>query len=81
MSHLARPITLTLRLFANMKGGAMILAVLVSLVVQNYFIMALSPIALLFIIAIKFLAVFIQAYIFMILSAVYLAGAVVHEEH
>jgi len=81
VSHLARPITLTLRLFANMKGGAMLLVVLVSLVVQNYFIMALSPIALLFIIAIKFLAVFIQAYIFMILSTVYLAGAVVHEEH
>ena len=81
ISHLARPITLTLRLFANMKGGAMILAVLVSLVVQNYLIMALSPIALLFIIAIKFLAVFIQAYIFMILSTVYLAGAVAHEEH
>jgi len=49
--------------------------------VQNYLIMALSPIALLFIIAIKFLAVFIQAYIFMILSTVYLAGAVAHEEH
>ena len=81
VSHLARPITLTLRLFANMKGGAMLLVVLVSLVVQNYFIMALSPIALLFIIAIKFLAVFIQAYIFMILSTVYLAGAVAHEEH
>ncbi len=81
ISHLARPITLTLRLFANMKGGAMLLVVLVGLVVQNYLIMALSPIALLFIIAIKFLAVFIQAYIFMILSTVYLAGAVVHEEH
>jgi F-type H+-transporting ATPase subunit a len=78
---LARPITLTLRLFANMKGGAMILAVLVSLVVQNYFIMSLSPVVLLFIIAIKFLAVFIQAYIFMILSTIYLAGAVAHEGH
>lgn len=81
VSHLARPITLTLRLFANMKGGAMILVVLVSLVVQNYLIMAISPVFLLFIIAIKFLAVFIQAYIFMILSTIYLAGAVVHEEH
>jgi F-type H+-transporting ATPase subunit a len=81
ISHLARPITLTLRLFANMKGGAMILAVLVGLVVQNYLIMAASPVLLLFIIAIKFLAVFIQAYIFMILSTIYLAGAVAHEEH
>jgi len=81
ISHLARPITLTLRLFANMKGGALLLLVLVSLVIKNPFTMAVSPIILLFIIAIKFLAVFIQAYIFMILSVVYLAGAVAHEEH
>ncbi len=81
ISHLARPITLTLRLFANMKGGAMLLMVLVGLVIQNPFTMALSPAFLLFIIAIKFLAVFIQTYIFMILSVVYLSGAVVHEEH
>ncbi|MFN4013278.1 MAG: F0F1 ATP synthase subunit A [Aquificaceae bacterium] len=81
ISHLARPITLTLRLFANMKGGALLLVVLVGLVVQNPFTMAASPILLLFIIAIKFLAVFIQSYIFMILSTVYLAGAVAHEEH
>ncbi|SHK30090.1 F0F1 ATP synthase subunit A [Thermocrinis minervae] len=81
ISHLARPITLTLRLFANMKGGALLLLVLVSLVIKNYLIMAVSPLLLLFIIAIKFLAVFIQSYIFMILSVVYLAGAVVHEEH
>ncbi len=81
ISHLARPITLTLRLFANMKGGAMLLVVLVGLVVQNPFTMAISPVFLLFIIAIKFLAVFIQSYIFMILSVVYLTGAVSHEEH
>lgn len=81
VSHLARPITLTLRLFANMKGGAMLLAVLVSLVVDKLYIMVLSPVILIFIIAIKFLAVFIQTYIFMILSTIYLAGAVAHEEH
>ncbi len=81
ISHLARPITLTLRLFANMKGGAMLLLVLVGLVIQNPFTMVVSPVFLLFIIAIKFLAVFIQAYIFMILSVVYLTGAVAHEEH
>ncbi len=81
ISHLARPITLTLRLFANMKGGAMLLVVLVGLVVKSPLTMAVSPVLLLFIIAIKFLAVFIQAYIFMMLSVIYLSGAVVHEEH
>ncbi len=81
ISHIARPITLSLRLFANMKAGALLLLALVGLVVQNPFTMAVSPLVLLFIIAIKFLAIFIQSYIFMILSVVYLAGAVAHEEH
>ncbi len=81
ISHIARPITLSLRLFANMKAGAMILVALVGLVIQNPFTLAVSPIVLLFIIAIKFLAIFIQTYIFMILSVVYLAGAIAHEEH
>ena len=81
ISHIARPITLSLRLFANMKAGALLLVSLVGLVIQNPFTMALSPVVLIFIIAIKFLAIFIQTYIFMILSVVYLAGAVAHEEH
>ncbi len=81
VSHFARPITLALRLFANMKGGAILLVSLVGVVIQNPFTMALSPLFLLFVIAIKFLAVIIQTYIFMILSVVYLAGAVAHEEH
>ncbi len=81
ISHIARPITLSLRLFANMKGGAILLLALVGVAIKNPFTMALSPVALVFIIAIKFLAVFIQTYVFMILSVVYLAGAVVHEEH
>ncbi len=81
ISHIARPITLSLRLFANMKGGAILLLALVGIAIKNPFTMALSPVALVFIIAIKFLAVFIQTYVFMILSVVYLAGAIVHEEH
>jgi F-type H+-transporting ATPase subunit a len=81
ISHIARPITLSLRLFANMKAGALLLVSLVGLVIKNPFTMAVSPVVLVFIIAIKFLAIFIQTYIFMILSVVYLAGAVVHEEH
>jgi len=81
ISHLSRPITLSLRLFANMKGGAILLFALVGMVIKNPFAMALSPVVLVFIVAIKFLAVFIQTYVFMILSVVYLAGAVSHEEH
>ncbi len=81
LSHIARPITLALRLFANMRAGIMLLLTLVNLVIGNPFTMALSPLVLLFIIAIKFLAIFIQTYIFMILSVVYIAGAIASEEH
>jgi len=81
ISHIARPITLSLRLFANMKAGGLLLITLVSLSIKNPFTLALSPIVLIFVIAIKFLAIFIQTYIFMILSVIYLAGAVAHEEH
>lgn len=81
ISHIARPITLSLRLFANMKGGAILLLALVGIAIKNPLTMAVSPVALVFIVAIKFLAIFIQTYVFMILSVVYLAGAVAHEEH
>jgi len=81
ISHIARPITLSLRLFANMKAGALLLLTLASLVIKNPFTLVVSPVVLIFVIAIKFLAIFIQTYIFMILSVVYIAGAVAHEEH
>jgi len=81
ISHVARPITLALRLFANMKAGGLLLITLVSLSIKNPFTLALSPVVLIFVIAIKFLAIFIQTYIFMILSVIYIAGAVAHEEH
>ena len=81
ISHIARPITLSLRLFANMKAGALLLLTLVSLSIKNPFTLAVSPVVLIFVIAIKFLAIFIQTYIFMILTVIYIAGAVAHEEH
>ncbi|MDW8237566.1 MAG: F0F1 ATP synthase subunit A [Aquificaceae bacterium] len=79
VSHLSRPVTLTLRLFANIKGGSLLIAVLVSLALKSIPALVLSPILLVPIMAIKLFAAFIQAYIFMILSTVYLASAV--EEH
>ncbi|MEN3034417.1 MAG: F0F1 ATP synthase subunit A [Aquificaceae bacterium] len=79
VSHLSRPVTLTLRLFANIKGGSLLITVLVGLALKSIPVLALSPILLVPVMAIKLLAAFIQAYIFMILSTVYLANAV--EEH
>jgi F-type H+-transporting ATPase subunit a len=71
VSHLARALSLTIRLFANMFAGDMVTWVFFSLV----------PIG----IPIIFLALhigvsFLQTYIFVLLTTVYLAGAV-GEEH
>ncbi len=80
MSHLGRVISLSLRLFANMKGGAILLISIIGVVIGNPFTWAVSPIVLVFLIAIKVLAIVLQTFIFMILSVIYIAGAVAHEE-
>jgi len=70
-SHLARVLSLTVRLFANMFAGDMVTWVFFSLV--PLFI----PIAFL---GLHIFVSFLQAYIFVLLCTVYLAGAVA-EEH
>ncbi len=67
VSHLSRVISLSFRLFGNIKGDDLFLAVILMLAP---FIAPLAPFALL-----TFMAV-LQAFIFMILTYVYLAGAV-----
>ncbi|NPB04909.1 MAG: F0F1 ATP synthase subunit A [Aquificae bacterium] len=81
ISHLARPITLALRLFANMRGGTLILAVVTALLISNFITLVISPPVLWFLILIKVLAIFIQTFVFMILTVIYLAGAVAEEAH
>jgi F-type H+-transporting ATPase subunit a len=71
ISHLARVLSLTIRLYANMFAGDMVTLVFFSLV----------PIG----VPILFLGLhigvsFLQTYIFVLLTTVYLAGAVA-EEH
>jgi len=81
MSHLGRVISLSLRLFANMKGGAILLISIIGVLIGNPFTLAVSPIVLVFLITIKVLAIVLQTFIFMILSTIYIAGAVAHEEY
>jgi len=81
ISHIARPITLALRLFANMRGGTLILAVVTALMISNFITLVISPPILWFLILIKILAIFIQTFVFMILTVIYLAGAVAEEAH
>jgi F-type H+-transporting ATPase subunit a len=77
VSQLARPISLAVRLFANMTAGHTMLAVLFGLTVSLPYLLGAVPFA--FTIAINGLEVgiaFIQAYIFTILSCVYLGDAI-----
>jgi F-type H+-transporting ATPase subunit a len=85
---LVRPFSLTIRLFANLLAGHMLLvtfAVLTKELVGSDAI-ALKPVAILpllmlvFITAFEVLVAFLQAYIFVILTAVYIDSSV-HPEH
>jgi F-type H+-transporting ATPase subunit a len=73
VSHLSRIISLSFRLFGNIKGDDLFLAVMLMLAP---FIAPLAPFALLT------FSGLLQAFIFMILTYVYLAGAVqVSDDH
>ncbi|MBV9507446.1 MAG: F0F1 ATP synthase subunit A [Acidobacteriia bacterium] len=71
VSHLARPLSLTLRLFANMYAGEQVTTVFIGLtkLIIPVIFMGLHV----------FVSV-LQAYIFMLLTMIYVGGAVAHEE-
>lgn len=84
---IVRPFSLTVRLFANMLAGHILLvtfALLTNELVQASAV--LKPVAILpffmlvFLTAFEVLVAFLQAYIFTILTAVYIGGAT-HPEH
>lgn len=82
ISQLARPISLAVRLFANMTAGHTILGVLFGLAIGGGLLIGWLPFA--FTIAMNGLEVgiaFIQAYIFTILSCVYLGDAITLHGH
>ncbi|MDQ7043132.1 MAG: F0F1 ATP synthase subunit A [Sulfurimonas sp.] len=72
VSHFSRLVSLSFRLFGNVKGDDMFLMVILMLAP---WILPMIPFALL-----TFMA-FLQAFIFMMLTYVYLGGAVTIEEH
>ncbi|MFM7045820.1 MAG: F0F1 ATP synthase subunit A [Ilumatobacteraceae bacterium] len=87
---IVRPFSLTVRLFANMLAGHILLVTFAlltnSLVTAETKVFLLKPMAVLpmfmlvFLTAFEVLVAFLQAYIFTILTAVYIAGAA-HPEH
>ncbi len=77
ISQLARPISLAVRLFANMTAGHVILGVLFGLTISGGLLFGWIPFS--FTIALYGLEVgiaFIQAYIFTILTCVYMGDAI-----
>lgn len=75
LSYLSRPISLSLRLFANMTAGHTMLKVFAGFV----FVLGLGGVAPLFMVialtGLEFLIAFLQAYVFAILTCVYLNDA------
>jgi len=83
ISYLSRPISLSVRLFANMVAGHVMLEVFASFVVMMGtagvlgFIGASAPLALnVALVGFEFLVAFLQAYVFAILTSIYLHDAV-----
>jgi F-type H+-transporting ATPase subunit a len=99
VSHLARPLSLSLRLFGNMFGGHTLLSIVFLLTgLDGLFGWALTGqvLGLLFgtlggvllvafttgfLLPLKILVAFLQAFIFCMLSMLYIAGAVEEAEH
>ena len=83
VSYLSRPISLSIRLFANMVAGHVMLKVFATFVVligsfgALGFLGALLPMAVnVALIGFEFLVAFLQAYVFAILTSIYLHDAV-----
>lgn len=89
ISHLIRPLTLSIRLFANMFAGHVILGIFSIFVIQLGLeaagvtkVLAILPLAMQIVMyAFELFVAFIQAYIFAILTTVYIGGAVHAGEH
>lgn len=70
ISHLARPLSLTIRLYANMFAGEQ---------VTGAFMTAVHYIVPVIFMGLHVFVAFLQAYIFMLLSIIYVRGAVAHD--
>jgi len=99
ISHLARPLSLTLRLFGNMTGGHILLAIIFFLMGLDGLIgwaLSGSPVGAVvggigglvmivftvgFLYPLKILVSFLQAFIFVMLTMLYISGAIEDAEH
>jgi F-type H+-transporting ATPase subunit a len=72
ISHIARPMSLAIRLYANMYAGEQVTLVFLSM--TYLFVPAIFM-------GLHFAVSFLQAYVFTLLTMIYVGGAVAHEDH
>jgi len=79
---LTKPFALTVRLFANMTSGKIVILSLIGLIFffQSVIVVPVSILFTLFIMLLKMFISLLQAYIFTMLSALFI-GMAVHQEH
>ena len=75
ISHIARPLSLAIRLMANMAADHMVVTIFLALIPGVPFLVPV-PVMLL-----GTIVVIVQALVFCLLSTVYIALAIAHEEH
>jgi F-type H+-transporting ATPase subunit a len=78
VSHIARPMSLGIRLTGNMTGDHMVIGVFGGIAESIFSVPLIFPIPFLFL---GLLVCIIQTLVFCLLSTVYLALATAHEEH
>ena len=71
ISHFSRPISLSIRLFGNIFAEELLILIMASII--PYFL----PLPFM---AIAIFTAFIQSFVFVLLSCIYISGAVAHEE-
>lgn len=90
LGFISKPVVLTLRLFANITAGHIIILSFVSLIFifnnlfgagGGYGVSILSVAFSIFMFAIELLVAFLQAYVFTLLSALYFGSAVEEHDH
>jgi F-type H+-transporting ATPase subunit a len=81
ISMFVKPFTLAVRLFANIVAGHMIIATFIGLIFifKNYGVAAASVAGVVVLSILDLLVAFIQAYIFTLLSALYIGSSIAPE--
>ncbi len=75
MSYCFRPVSLSLRLFANMTAGHTLLKVFAGFVVSLGFMGFIPMLAVIGLTGLEFLVAFLQAYVYAVLACIYLNDA------